>query len=195
MTKRHPDSPYRIGLANLSATPGATRDLDVCLPLPSQWTNGAVSVAASEAACHLQLQALSDGVLVRLQTIVPTTAECSRCLDAVNTEIPIDETQMFFYPGTREKARQDGDDAWEDISEIGEVDDVDVEPLLRDALVLSMETLPLCKPDCQGLCPVCGQRRETLEPEHHHEVIDPRWAALGGLAQQLRQQDGQDNRE
>ena len=40
---------------------------------------------------------------------------------------------------------------------------------------------PLCRPDCAGLCSQCGERLDDLPADHHHESIDPRWAALSGL--------------
>ena len=59
-------------------------------------------------------------------------------------------------------------------------DHVDLEPLLRDAVVLDLPLAPVCRDDCPGLCSQCGARLAD-DPEHHHDVIDPRWAALGGL--------------
>ena len=64
---------------------------------------------------------------------------------------------------------------------------VDLEPQLRDAVVLELPFQPMCEPDCPGLCPECGARLAE-DPDHAHEApIDPRWAGLAG-----RQQDQQD---
>ena len=58
---------------------------------------------------------------------------------------------------------------------------LDLEPAVRDAIVLSLPQNPLCTPDCPGLCPVCGFRLAD-DPSHaHEEVLDPRWAALRDL--------------
>ena len=54
--------------------------------------------------------------------------------------------------------------------------------MVRDAVVLGLPWTPLCRPDCTGLCPTCGQRLDTLPDDHTHETIDPRWAALRALA-------------
>jgi len=59
---------------------------------------------------------------------------------------------------------------------------VDVEQIVRDAIVLGLPLSPLCRADCPGLCPECGERRADLAPDHGHETLDPRWAALRGLA-------------
>ena len=55
---------------------------------------------------------------------------------------------------------------------------VDLEQTVRDAVVLALPLAPLCTDDCPGLCPECGERRADLGPDHGHETLDPRWAAL-----------------
>ena len=55
---------------------------------------------------------------------------------------------------------------------------VDLEPMVRDAVILALPQVPLCREDCPGLCPECGGRRAELGPDHGHETIDPRWAVL-----------------
>ena len=57
-------------------------------------------------------------------------------------------------------------------------DEIDVEQTVRDAVVLALPLAPLCTPDCLGLCPDCGEKRADLAPDHGHETLDPRWAAL-----------------
>src|ERR687885_168830 len=59
-------------------------------------------------------------------------------------------------------------------------DTIDLEPLVRDAVVLSLPLAPVCSDDCRGLCVDCGQRLADLPPDHAHEVVDPRWAGLAG---------------
>jgi uncharacterized protein len=53
----------------------------------------------------------------------------------------------------------------------------------RDALALALPTALLCRPDCLGLCPVCGVDLNSAGPEHHHDPApDPRWAVLAELS-------------
>ena len=181
---------YLIGLTSLPGNPGKTLELhDYLLPLPGTWTNGVVTLGESTGSFEVSLQSLHEGILVSLRGSVPTDAQCSRCLDPVPGTVEVNETQMFFYPGAREAARQEGDEEWEDILEVTADDQVDIEPMLRDALVLGMETLPLCQSDCQGLCPDCGEKFADLPPDHLHTVVDSRWAVLGDLANELRAQE------
>jgi uncharacterized protein len=66
------------------------------------------------------------------------------------------------------------------------VDDrIDLSAWARDALILALPDKILCRPDCAGLCPVCGRDLNT-EPHVHEEVdADPRWAALEALKKEL----------
>ena len=66
---------------------------------------------------------------------------------------------------------------------VKEYDLLDLEPLLRDAVVLSLPFQPLCRDDCPGLCIECGARLADDPGHQHEEPIDPRWAALQGLTQ------------
>jgi uncharacterized protein len=61
--------------------------------------------------------------------------------------------------------------------------ELDFQPVLRDAVVLALPLQPVCRDDCLGLCASCGARLND-EPEHQHEEVDPRWAALGALHEQ-----------
>ena len=60
-------------------------------------------------------------------------------------------------------------------------DFLDLEPVLRDAVVLALPLTPLCQEDCSGLCVECGERLDDLPEDHAHGTPDPRWAALQGL--------------
>ena len=55
---------------------------------------------------------------------------------------------------------------------------IDLEPAVRDAMLLTMPTSPVCSEDCEGLCTGCGVKWAELGSDHTHETMDPRWAAL-----------------
>ncbi len=73
-----------------------------------------------------------------------------------------------------------GDDPDED-QPLLEGDLLDLEPALRDAVVLALPLTPLCDEDCAGLCAECGERLDDLPPDHAHGATDPRWSALQDL--------------
>ena len=74
----------------------------------------------------------------------------------------------------------DGEDAADGYALDGDL--LDLEPALRDALVLALPLAPLCREDCPGLCVECGALLAQAGPDHGHEpAIDPRWAGLQQL--------------
>ena len=131
-----------------------------------------------------------EGVLVTGTATVALVGECARCLEAIDDDVTVDLQELFVYDDQRASDRDHGDDELED--ETGRLEDdlLDLEPLLRDAVVLALPFQPLCEDDCPGLCTECGARLAD-DPDHAHEApIDPRWAGLGSLTQDA--QDLQD---
>jgi uncharacterized protein len=127
----------------------------------------------AEIELDLLLESVVEGVLVTGAATAPTTGQCSRCLDPLDGGVEIELTELFAYPDSTTEATTDEDE----IARL--VDDrIDLEPVVRDALVLALPQVPLCSEDCAGLCPDCGGKWADLEPGHGHETIDPRWAAL-----------------
>ncbi len=132
--------------------------------------------AGADLELDLRLEAVMEGVLVTGQVRGPLAGQCVRCLEDLESEIEVDLQELFVYP---ERSEQDDDDELREI-----VDEyIDLEPALRDAVVLALPFQPVCRPDCPGLCPQCGQRLAD-EPGHRHEEQDPRWEALRVLAHQ-----------
>jgi uncharacterized protein len=64
-------------------------------------------------------------------------------------------------------------------------DQLDLSAWARDALVLGLPAQILCRPDCAGLCPVCGKDLNVEPHEHEEERVDDRWAALQALKDKL----------
>jgi uncharacterized protein len=142
------------------------------VPAPAGLRGELVGVpGGSDLVLDLRLESVSEGVLVSGTAQVELAGECARCLEPLTDELSVDIMQLFVYPGHENEADDD---------EIGRlVDDyVDLEPLLRDAVVLALPLAPVCSDDCAGLCPDCGARLADVEPDHRHDVVDPRWAAL-----------------
>jgi uncharacterized protein len=121
----------------------------------------------------LQLESVSEGVYVSGTVHAPLTGECSRCLDELSDDVVVRIGELFAYPDSVTDETTDADELPRVVD-----DSVDVEQTARDALVLALPLAPLCSEDCLGLCPDCGEKRAELPPEHRHETLDPRWAAL-----------------
>lgn len=116
------------------------------------------------------MEAVTEGVLVTGLARATLSGECSRCLTAVSEELEFDVQELYAYA---DKADPDDEDASVMVGEL-----VDLEPLIRDEVLLDLPFMPLCRPDCLGLCPTCGADLNE-DPDHQHdERIDPRWAEL-----------------
>ncbi len=115
-----------------------------------------------------------EGVLVTGTASADLDGECVRCLEPIRDELAVRFQELYVYDDLRDHNPDDEDD---DVSTLQD-DLLDLEPVLRDAVVLALPFQPLCEDDCPGLCPECGARL-IEDPDHAHEApIDPRWAAL-----------------
>ena len=118
-----------------------------------------------------------EGVLVTGTARAALEGECVRCLEPISDEIEVRFQELFVY----DDREVDPDEELE-VSKLQD-DLVDLEPLLRDAVVLALPFQPLCEDDCPGLCAECGARLAD-DPDHTHgEPVDPRWAALATLTE------------
>lgn len=125
--------------------------------------------AGSPVDLDLRLESVIEGVLVTGTARLEARGECVRCLGPVVVPLEVEVQELYVHPGHEE------DD--DEVSRL-EGDLVDLEPVLRDDVVLDLPFRPLCREDCPGLCPECGARLAD-DPDHGHEAdLDPRWEAL-----------------
>lgn len=122
----------------------------------------------------LRVEAVSEGVLVTGTVHAVAEGECGRCLEPVTLDLEVPIQELWYYP---DRAPEAGPDDEEDVLVLAD-DLLDLEPVVRDEIVLALPLQPVCRPDCQGLCPDCGVRLDDVDEDHHHDVVDPRWAAL-----------------
>jgi uncharacterized protein len=168
-------SPWVIDTRELARRPGISRTLRRDAQAPHDiGLEGVIAVpSGSDVWLDLLLESVVEGVLVSGTATAPVVGECSRCLDPLSSRVEVTLTELFAYPDSTTDATTDEDE----VSRL--VDDrLDLEPVVRDAIVLALPNAPLCTPDCAGLCPDCGAKWADLGPDHGHETIDPRWAAL-----------------
>jgi uncharacterized protein len=116
-----------------------------------------------------------EGVLVSGEVEVPLEGSCARCLEPVEDVLDLDVQELYAYPGSTTESTSEEDEV-----RLVEGERIDLEPMVRDAVVLALPLSPVCSEDCRGLCVDCGQRLDDLPPDHTHEVTDPRWAGLAG---------------
>jgi uncharacterized protein len=146
-----PTGTARLGLETIAVPEGQEIDLDV------------------------RLESVTEGVYVSGTVRAPLSGECARCLDVLADEVDVALSELFAYPDSVTDETTDADEVPRVVDEL-----IDVEQIVRDAVVLALPLAPLCRADCPGLCPDCGEKWADLAPDHGHETLDPRWAALKG---------------
>ena len=165
---------WKVDLRELGRRAGSLREWEKTLPARAGW--GVEMIGVPEGApvdLHLRLESVMEGVLVSGTVDVPVTGQCARCLDPVEDTLELDVQELYAYEGSTTEATS-GEDEVRRIE--GEM--LDLAPLVRDTVVLTLPLSPTCTPDCAGLCADCGERLDDLPPDHSHEVVDPRWAGL-----------------
>jgi uncharacterized protein len=178
-SRRGPDprNPFVFDVREVGRRAGASKDYRRSVPAPAGLGLDLVGVPqGAPLQLDLRLESVTEGVLVTGTVTAPLQGECGRCLDPVDGELDVDVCELFAWAhsATDETTEQD---------EVHRIDGdyLDIEPVVRDAVVLGLPWTPLCQPDCAGLCPTCGQRLDDLPAGHTHETLDPRWAALAAF--------------
>ena len=168
----------------LGRRPGSQREVSRTVQAPADLGIEVLNVPeGSPVELDLRLEAVMEGVLVTGTARVALEGECVRCLEPLTDEVEVRFQELFVYDD------QDVDPDEElEVSTLHD-DLLDLEPLLRDAVVLALPFQPLCQDDCPGLCPECGARLAD-DPDHGHDApVDPRWAALSGLVEPEQHED------
>ena len=164
-------TPYTVDVYDLMHRPGEMRDRSIDIIVPEEFGNAMIGVkAGSELRVELRMESLHDGILVSADIDGTAAGECGRCLIDIEQAVQVEIQELFAYSS---------DEAFE--YEVHE-DTIDLEPVIRDAVVLSLPFQPVCQEDCLGLCPQCGVRLLDNPGHEHENPVDPRWAALGSLA-------------
>jgi uncharacterized protein len=172
-----PRAPLVLDTRELGRRPGSERKVSLTAPAPADLGIEVLHVPeGSPIEFDIRLEAVVEGVLVTGTAQAGLVGECVRCLEEIRNEITADFQELFVYDG------EETQDTEDDETSRLEGDLVDLEPLLRDAVVLALPFQPLCQDDCPGLCTECGARLAD-DPDHRHEAaVDPRWAALQQLS-------------
>ncbi|MFJ9178590.1 YceD family protein [Streptomyces sp. NPDC102360] len=187
-------NPFVFDTHELGRRPGAMQRLSRTIDAPKEFgLLGVIEVPeGAPVELDLRLESVMEGVLVTGTARASAEGECVRCLEPLVQEVDADFQEMFSYPDADDRGRakaEPADDAEEDEDRLFLEDGLfDLEPVLRDAVVLALPMQPVCQEDCEGLCSECGVRLSD-EPGHHHDAVDIRWAALQGLAESI--QDGE----
>lgn len=166
--------PFVIDVRELGRRPGTMKPVRAEVRAPSGMAVGLAGVPAdAPVLLDLRLESVVEGVLVSGTVTAPVTGECARCLIPVTDEVTVDVTELFAYPDSITDQTSEEDEVSHLVGDM-----LDLEPVVRDALVLDLPLSPLCREDCRGLCAGCGIALDDLPDDHTHTSTDPRWAAL-----------------
>jgi len=163
-----------IDLDRLSLTYGEGRRLELPVRLePLELGGQSYVVAPPEAQAQLDVSRHSSGYAFRLRFPLRIEGPCMRCLEAAEVTTEVDAREVA----------QEGTEDEELRSPYVADDELDLGRWAHDAAVLAIPAQFLCRPDCGGLCPTCGEPLNDADPEaHKHEpAVDPRWAKLQEL--------------
>ena len=176
----NPRAPLVLDTRDLPRSPGALRVVERTVPAPPDLGLELIRVpAGADLALTLRMESVTEGVLVSARLQAPLTGECGRCLREISDTVDVTFQELYAYEHSTTDETADED-------EVGRMqgDLIDLEPEVRDAMVLALPTNPVCRQDCPGLCPDCGEPWDELPADHTHEQFDSRWAALRRLAEQ-----------
>jgi uncharacterized protein len=151
--------------------------------------------AAAPAHVSARLERLARRVRLRATTRAELVCPCGRCLAPVTLAVPV-EFELSLVPED-EPTAPSGEGRERDQGPVGgsfraeEADEeryhgkvIDLAPILREQILLSLPAYPVCRESCKGLCPVCGQNLNERECGCDRRVPDPRWAGLEKLKRQ-----------
>ena len=121
---------------------------------------------------NIVISRTTEGLLVQIKGQARTLLECVYCLDRFEQTLQLDFVEMYTFP-----AHADED------TELILPDDLQINmgPLIREYLYLDIPISPACKPDCKGLCPICGELLSNSACDHGDEAGDPRLSVLKAL--------------
>jgi uncharacterized protein len=158
--------------------PGAIRTLKRTCGAPEHMGVEMARIpAGADLELDVRLEGVAEGVLVTATVTAPVAGECARCLEPFTSATRVRFQELFVPEDELEQAEAEegfGDESYR-LDADGQLD---LEPALRDAIVLELPLSPLCDEDCLGLCVECGVRLADAEPGHRHEQRGFMWEAL-----------------
>lgn len=174
MTLQNVDSVLTV--TDLVDRPGASRRVDIAVGVPDDLALTLVEVRDPLRLAGV-IESVVDGLLVRGRVEAAVTMSCARCLRDVEQAVHADVAELFSDPSVPLPGDDEGVEAGYEIHE----GTIDIDTLLRDALVPAAPYKPLCDPGCRGLCPSCGTNHNVAACDCRDRTHDSRWAPLEGL--------------
>jgi uncharacterized protein len=184
VVRKHVTGPFVLPVRDIVHHPGEMREHTLEVPAPAKWGEGLVAVDEGELiVVDVRLESVHEGILVSGGIDTEYAGICSRCLTDIAEPLEVEFQELFAYPGEDEADFEVQDDH------------VDLETLVREAIVLSLPFQPVCQPDCPGLDPATGERLAESAESQQREPIDTRWSALQDFTPDVPRSRGDDQTE
>ena len=181
-------------MRTLGRQAGSAKTQQLTVPAPDDMRLELARVpVGADMQLDVRFEAVTEGVLVTGSATAPLAGECARCLAPLATSVTASFTELYLYARDRHDRHDRFDENTEQDDEELHLDGdlLDLEPVLRDAVVLALPMSPLCREDCPGLCVECGVPLADAGPDHGHEdAPDPRWAGLKQFGNQEKRRAG-----
>jgi uncharacterized protein len=166
-------NPLLANVAELLRHPGTRRAVRVEVPSDGLCVVDTTVAEGTPIDVDVELESLTDGIVVTGRVSARWEAVCRRCLGPVEGLVDVFVRELY-------QARPESDEAFAIQNDV-----LDLEPLVREAVLLDLPLAPLCRPDCAGLCPECGADLNAADCGHRRGDTDARWAALDDLRERL----------
>lgn len=164
-----PHSPLRLNVGFIVAqSAGYSRDFAIEIPQVRLQPDLVIDNLAGE----VRVSRTPQGLLIQANIKGNTQLDCVRCLEPFTQALQANFTELFAF------SRRNITDSGLLVPDDGQID---LEPLLREYLILDLPISPLCQLDCKGLCPVCGENLNFIACNHEEEPADPRLEVLKKL--------------
>ncbi len=168
-------NPFIIDVSSLIQGAESAREIEITGELSSIEFGGALVEFISPLKLVAALKKASRGLTLRGEVKVEVKLRCSRCLKSFNYPLEFKADEVFALP--------------EDLSHLpDEVEAfpihkgrIDLEPALKELIVLNLPFRPLCSEDCRGICPHCGKDLNVESCHCQQQADDVRWSALKKL--------------
>jgi len=166
-------SPLIVNIAELLRRPGTSRDISLMVSAKQFGFDDLRIADDSNIDVKLHLESLTDGIVVRGQLGGQWQLQCRRCLRPVADVSVADVDELY-------QRIPDNPDAYPLIGE-----QLDLQPMVRELVLLSLPEAPLCRSECPGMCPQCGADLQSDPCACRAQLTDERWAVLDELRQQM----------
>ena len=164
-----PHSPLRLNVGFIVAqSAGFSRDFPFDLPQ----INIPPDLHLSSLAGMVRSTRTPQGILLQVEIQSKIDLECVRCLSEFQQMLKTSFTELYAF------SQRYVTDSGLIMPETGIID---LEPLLREYILLEIPISPLCRSDCKGLCPICGNNLNETTCQHEDDAGDPRLASLKSL--------------